>query len=153
MNYPSHGYSGDSHDDPRLVHASEGLRRQAALPTDRSSSALGSEGSSPFMELGGHNFSPNGSNYDMSGNTIGGPSTGKGSRFAKFFDAKNRDIQPAQPLRKPQGPGLLSTSPLPGPRQEQIGLNGAPPHINDNRTMEDLFAMLQNSTQASTIFG
>lgn len=71
----------------------------------------------------------------------------KGSRFAKFFDGKGRD--PSATQTKPQTPtGFLSPSPSLGQRQDQSGFNGLHGNHNDPRTMDDLFAMLSNSSQA-----
>lgn len=68
----------------------------------------------------------------------------KGSRFAKFFDNKSKENAP--PGLKPQTPtGFSSSSPNPQ-RQEQAIYNDG--HSNaPARTMEDLFAMLNNSSQ------
>ena len=74
----------------------------------------------------------------------------KGSRFAKFFDGKGRD--PSATQTKPQTPtGFLSPSPSLGQRQDQSGFNGLHGNHNDPRTMDDLFAMLSNSSQVSRI--
>jgi len=70
----------------------------------------------------------------------------KGSRFAKFFDGKSRE-QPAtastEDLNSLAHP-LLSY-------QRQQGIVGGDSYGlgAENRTMEDIFAMLQNSTQVS----
>ncbi|KAF5355692.1 hypothetical protein D9756_003913 [Leucocoprinus leucothites] len=70
----------------------------------------------------------------------------KGSRFAKFFDSKAKESAP--PGLKPQTPtGFLSSSPNPPLRQDQAMYGGGPPPSQE-RTMEDLFAMLNNSSQA-----
>jgi zinc finger CCCH domain-containing protein 13 len=69
----------------------------------------------------------------------------KGSRFAKFFDGKSRE-QPAVPLTEDLSP--LAHSLLPYQRQQGVG--GETYTLgSENRTMEDIFAMLQNSTQVS----
>ncbi|PPQ80909.1 hypothetical protein CVT24_013016 [Panaeolus cyanescens] len=85
-------------------------------------------------------------------NDIGhnGAVASKGSRFAKFFDEKARDGQ--QPVGK--SPMQVPTNyPIPSPVINQrpdpsaygLGhLNGNP---NDQRTMEDIFAMLSSSSQ------
>lgn len=74
----------------------------------------------------------------------------KGSRFAKFFDNKTRDN--ALPGYKPQTPtGFLSSSPNPLHRQEQMAYGGAPSTGPTERTMEDIFAMLNNSSQVCHI--
>lgn len=74
-----------------------------------------------------------------------GIAAAKGSRFAKFFDGKNRDSQPA-PLTK----GPIGASGLPQPAPQKTDLPGLhPPHNSDARAMEDIFAMLNNSAQVS----
>lgn len=69
----------------------------------------------------------------------------KGSRFAKFFDGKSREQPPAstEELSTLAHP-LLSY-------QRQQGIGGGDPYSlsTENRTMEDIFAMLQNSSQVS----
>ncbi|KAI0094692.1 hypothetical protein BDY19DRAFT_914068 [Irpex rosettiformis] len=102
-----------------------------------------SEVSSPYAEQGGSpNFSLSPS-FELGGGIGGGGSSvGKGSRFAKFFDAKNREAQSnIGPRRTPVQPGLVPTPPLPGH-------NGITQSAAETRAMEDLFAMLQNSTQS-----
>ncbi|KAJ3567363.1 hypothetical protein NP233_g6418 [Leucocoprinus birnbaumii] len=74
---------------------------------------------------------------------------GKGSRFAKFFDNKTKESTP--PGMKPQTPtDFLSPSPNPPLKQEQAMYGGGPPP-GQERTMEDLFAMLSNSSQAQRV--
>ncbi|KXN89870.1 hypothetical protein AN958_04874 [Leucoagaricus sp. SymC.cos] len=71
----------------------------------------------------------------------------RGSRFAKFFDSKTKENPP--PGLKPQTPtGFISSSPNPPLRQEPVMYGGGPPPNNQERTMEELFAMLNNSSQA-----
>jgi hypothetical protein len=66
----------------------------------------------------------------------------KGSRFAKFFESRE---QPAVPLTEDMG--SLAHHPLPYQRQQGV-VGGEPYPLGiENRTMEDIFAMLQNSTQ------
>ncbi|KAK2461788.1 hypothetical protein APHAL10511_006251 [Amanita phalloides] len=78
--------------------------------------------------------------YDVNGGSYPGP---RGSRFAKFFDNKARE--PAGPLPKPQTPvGLSLPSPHPGQRADQSAHE--PPH-GEQRTLEDIFTMLSNSSQ------
>lgn len=70
-----------------------------------------------------------------------GQAPGKGSRFAKFFDGKTREGLTYGP--KTQTPvGFMSSSPTPGQRPEG-GYNGNP----DLRNMDDIYAMLNNSSQ------
>lgn len=74
---------------------------------------------------------PNGPNY----------SSGKGSRFAKFFDNKG-GREPQMVGGKPMLAGLTSPSPIQGHRPD----NRVPSDSRgDPRTMDDIFAMLQNS--------
>lgn len=66
----------------------------------------------------------------------------KGSRFAKFFESRE---PPAVPLTEDMG--SLAHHPLPYQRQQGV-VGGEPYPLGiENRTMEDIFAMLQNSTQ------
>jgi len=86
-------------------------------------------------------FNSNATSPDPSLNGVSGP---KGSRFAKFFDGKGRDGVPSS---KPGG--FLSPSPNQNHRPEQSSFGGLSVNQGDGRTMDDLFAMLRNSTQAS----
>lgn len=67
-----------------------------------------------------------------------------GSRFAKFFDGKSRDGLPSAG-KPPMGGGFTSPSPNQLQRQEQVSLVTGT--SNDQRAMEELFAMLNNSSQ------
>jgi hypothetical protein len=72
----------------------------------------------------------------------------KGSRFAKFFDGKSRE--------QPTAPPTEDLSSLAHPLlqyQRQQGVVGGESYTlgSENRTMEDIFAMLQNSTQVSCL--
>jgi hypothetical protein len=72
----------------------------------------------------------------------------KGSRFAKFFDGKSREQPVAPPTED------LSSLPHPLlPYQRQQGVVGGDSYTlgSENRTMEDIFTMLQNSTQVSCL--
>ncbi|KAH9937603.1 uncharacterized protein B0H18DRAFT_1113418 [Fomitopsis serialis] len=73
--------------------------------------------------------------------------TGKGSRFAKFFDSKTRDAPPVANRKMSGMAGFPSNAQIPDPRQGGMGLNGGINGNGDTRTMEDIFAMLQNSAQ------
>lgn len=149
--YSLSSHQEELHEAMRLAQASESLRRSAALtPLDRAMLGPGSENTSPYLEHGGspQNFA-NGPGYDLGGNVMGNTaSLAKGSRFAKFFDAKNREGQMNVPPRRTQGG--MSTSPMPGQRHDPVALNGMGGNLPDSRTMEDLFAMLQNSSQVSS---
>lgn len=69
-----------------------------------------------------------------------GIAAAKGSRFAKFFDGKNRDSQPT--------PFSKGTSGLSQPAPQKPDLSGLhPSHNSEARAMEDIFAMLNNSAQ------
>jgi hypothetical protein len=72
----------------------------------------------------------------------------KGSRFAKFFDGKSREqptLGSTEELSSLAHP-LLSY-------QRQQGVSGGDSYTlgTENRTMEDIFAMLQNSSQVSLL--
>lgn len=98
----------------------------------------------PFTPVAEH-----GSFQDVSSDNGVGLSTSKGSRFAKFFDGKGRDG--AISVAKPQGPiGFPSSSPGPGPGQRQEHFNAAMGGLTDHRAMDDIYAMLNNSSQVST---
>ena len=72
----------------------------------------------------------------------------KGSRFAKFFDGKSRE-QPTSASTEE----LSSLVHPPLPYQRQQGIVSGDPYTlgTENRTMEDIFAMLQNSSQVSLL--
>jgi len=71
----------------------------------------------------------------------------KGSRFAKFFDSKTKESVPSG--LKPQTPtNFLSPSSNPSLRQEQVLYGGSLP-LAQERTVDDLFAMLNSSSQVS----
>ena len=78
---------------------------------------------------------------DANGN---GYATPKGSRFAKFFDGKVRDAPP----NKAQTP-IGFTSPSPnlgqGHRFDQGSFGGPLNGAGEQRTMDDIMAMLANS--------
>ena len=134
----------DIHDGVRLSPA-DPLGRPIIVPhPERSIIGTNSEASSPYVEQGGSPNFPLSPSFEHNGTIPGsGSSAGKGSRFAKFFDAKNREPQSnVGPRRTPVQPGLVPTPPLPG----HGGVNQS---VAENRAMEDLFAMLQNSTQVS----
>ena len=85
----------------------------------------------------------NGGTIDLTSGTPNGPnySSGKGSRFAKFFDNKGgRD--PQMMGGKQMIAGLTSPSPIQGHRP---GDRAPSDSRGDPRTMDDIFAMLQNS--------
>ena len=93
---------------------------------------------SPSLDSGGRERGHGGSPFPQQ----------KGSRFAKFFDGKSRE-QPAAP---PTEDLSSLVHPL-LPYQRQQGVVGGESYTlgPENRTMEDIFAMLQNSTQVSCL--
>lgn len=103
-------------------------------------SSVSSEGS--FVDVG---FAGNGSGstIDLMPGTANGPSysSGKGSRFAKFFDNKG-GREPQMVGGKPMLAGLTSPSPIQGHRPDNRMSSDSQ---GDPRTMDDIFAMLQNS--------
>lgn len=68
----------------------------------------------------------------------------KGSRFAKFFDGKAREGPPSSGKPQLQG-GFTSPSPNHSQRQDHANLVQGNP--GDQRAMDELFAMLNNSSQ------
>ena len=92
--------------------------------------------------LGGFSNSHTIQSFEPGGSGI---AAAKGSRFAKFFDGKSRDSQPASFAKGPIG-----TSGLSQPAPQKMDLPGLhPPHNSEARAMEDIFAMLSNSAQVS----
>jgi hypothetical protein len=69
----------------------------------------------------------------------------KGSRFAKFFESREPAVPPTEDLSS------LAHSPLSYQRQQGVVGGESYPLGVENRTMEDIFAMLQNSTQVSQL--
>jgi len=70
-------------------------------------------------------------------------SLNKGSRLAKIFENKARDI-PVAPSKSQMQSSYVSPSPSQGQRQELGGFGG---HSNTTHSMEELVAMLSNSSQ------
>lgn len=101
-------------------------------------------GQSPHSQAPVHDIS-NGSNGSAY-------ATGKGSRFAKFFDGKGRDAPQVSAKSPTPNSNFGSSSPGPGHREEHgfNGMMGVGGGV-DNRAMDDLFAMLNNSAQVSEI--
>ncbi|CDO72329.1 hypothetical protein BN946_scf184977.g26 [Trametes cinnabarina] len=119
-----------------LGHLNEGIRRVSGSSTaERAMLGMPGENVPSFNELGG--AYPPGVHLD--GSVPANFAGNKGSRFAKFFDAKTRETQAAGPRLGQQ----VSPAPpaIPHPRQESIPLG------QRERTMEDIFAMLQSSSQ------
>ena len=69
----------------------------------------------------------------------------KGSRFAKFFESREQPGAPTEDLSSSAHPPLLYQR-----QQGVVGGESYPVGV-ENRTMEDIFAMLQNSTQVSQL--
>ena len=133
------GQFDDLHEIQMLGQMAE-LRRGSAV--DRASLGLANDMGSPFGEVG----SPN--PLDVNG-IPGGPNyaTGRGSRLARLIDQKARDGPPQANRKVPGMPGAPSYPQMPDPRQGNFGLNGGLNGNGEGRTMEDIFAMLQNSRQ------
>ncbi|KAH9175419.1 hypothetical protein EDB89DRAFT_2066762 [Lactarius sanguifluus] len=89
-------------------------------------------------------FEPNGRERGLGGSPF--PQQ-KGSRFAKFFDGKSRD----QPATAPTESLDAFSHPLLSYQRQQSISGGDYPINAENRTMEDIFAMLQNSTQGQRL--
>ncbi|THU91780.1 hypothetical protein K435DRAFT_801035 [Dendrothele bispora CBS 962.96] len=72
-----------------------------------------------------------------------GQAPGRGSRFAKFFDSKGKDVPVSAPNvpKSAALPGLISSSPVPSGRLESP-LSSGPASGHEHRTVEDLFAKL-----------
>ena len=122
-------------DDKDLyVQQFESQRRTSGI------SSVSSEGSFGDVGFVGN---LNGNAMDLVPGTPNGPnySSGKGSRFAKFFDNKG-GREPQMVGGKPIIAGLTSPSPTQGHRPDsRVPLDSR----GDPRTMDEIFAMLQNS--------
>ena len=145
--------------DPNAHTQSEILRRQSLTSFgDRTTYGATSDLSS-YSELGPTNplgiqsniptshspsFEPSGRERGLGGSPF--PQQ-KGSRFAKFFDGKSRE-QPA--TASAEGLDAFPHPLLSYQRQQSMGGGDSYPINAENRTMEDIFAMLQNSTQVSS---
>lgn len=144
----------DLRESLHLGQMNEGLRRTSgSSAAERAIFGHPSEAGSPFGELGGPQSGafPAGVPLDPSAVNLpggGNYAANKGSRFAKFFDSKTREAQAAGPRLGQQVPGMPPAIPHhnPNPREALGGL-AAP---RGERTMEDIFAMLQSSAQVST---
>ena len=127
----------ESHDN----FAQDSLRRAPIIPPGFSAPSESSSSYSNNVSVTSETFGVNsqGSSLDaMNG-------YGKGSRFLKYFEEKGRD---GQVSRKPSGPvGFQSSSPVANLRQDTGNLGGMPTAHADNRTVDDLFAMLNTSVQ------
>ncbi|KAJ3776927.1 hypothetical protein FB446DRAFT_233186 [Lentinula raphanica] len=76
--------------------------------------------------------------------TVAGHAAGKGSRFAKFFDGKSKDIPLAAPNipKAPTPVGFVSSSPGPHVRPDSGFGNLANHNLEQHRTVDELFAKL-----------
>ncbi|KAI1797792.1 hypothetical protein LXA43DRAFT_266656 [Ganoderma leucocontextum] len=141
----------DLRDPVYLGQMNEGLRRASgSSAAERAILGLPGEGGVPYGDLGGPpaGVFPTGS-LDPSGSNVPGGvgyGTSKGSRFAKFFDQKTREAQVGGPRLAQQVPNLPPAMPHPIQRQDSISLSGLSTPRGE-RTMEDIFAMLQSSAQ------
>ncbi|KAI0762895.1 hypothetical protein C8Q74DRAFT_1206773 [Fomes fomentarius] len=145
----------DLRESLHLGQMNEGLRRTSgSSAAERAIFGHPSEAGSPFGELGGPQSGafPPGVPLDPSAVNLpggGNYAANKGSRFAKFFDSKTREAQAAGPRLSQQVPGMPPAMPHHNlnPREASISLGGlAAPR--GERTMEDIFAMLQSSAQS-----
>lgn len=126
-------HRGQFDDKDPYVQQLESQRRASGMSNVSSEGSFGDAG---FIGNGSGGAidlmpGPNGPNY----------SSGKGSRFAKFFDSKGGREQQMMG-GKPMLAGLTSPSPTQGHRPDN---RGPPDPQGDPRTMDDIFAMLQNS--------
>ncbi|KAI0778094.1 hypothetical protein BD413DRAFT_683932 [Trametes elegans] len=128
----------------------DGIRRASgSSAAERAILGIPGESLGPYNEFPGQPTGafPPGVGLDQSGNLVGGANlqVNKGSRFAKFFDAKPRDVPATGPrLGQPLAP---TPSAHPSHRQDPLSIGGVGPR--GERTMEDIFAMLQSSSQQS----
>ena len=143
----------DLRDPVLLGQMNEGLRRASgSSAAERAILGLPGEAGAPYGDLGGSQAGvfPPGS-LDPSGSNVPGGvgyATSKGSRFAKFFDQKTREPQVGGPRLAQQVPNVPLGMPHPNQRQDSISLVGMNTPRGE-RTMEDIFAMLQSSAQVS----
>jgi hypothetical protein len=135
----NHGHTADSLRRTSVAAAADRIPISVTSDTNMGSNYFGTNSDSFTVNASGSSFdsTANGSQYP----------SGKGSRFLKYFEDKGREGQ-AGGIRKPQGPvGFQSSSPNLGQRQDQGGFNGVPGGQGDNRTVDELFAMLNTSAQ------
>jgi len=112
------------------------------LESQRRASGMSNVSSEGSFGDGGFIGNGSGSAIDLMPGTNGpNYSSGKGSRFAKFFDNKG-GREPQMVAGKPMHAGLTSPSPIQGHRPDNRVLSDSQ---GDPRTMDDIFAMLQNS--------
>lgn len=135
-----------------LGRAPEHLRRTSVTSSLERPYPIGSDGGSPYSDMNSpaSNFPVNGPPYDLGGLAGANYAAVKGSRFAKFFDGKTREQPQGVPTVR-KGPGFgPSISPLPGQqRPDPLMASGLLVNGPEGRTMDDIVAMLQNSTQVN----
>ncbi|TFK57357.1 hypothetical protein OE88DRAFT_1651036 [Heliocybe sulcata] len=134
--------------------------RRSSVVLDRGQFGQGPELMSAYSDLSGrttpltqssHGLGSSSSLFEQS-QSFNGPgglnhAAAKGSRFAKFFDSKARESQLAGPGKVlPHGAGLPIDHPM--QRHEQSAMLGGG---SESRTMDDIFAMLNNSTQGQRV--
>ncbi|KAJ3737046.1 hypothetical protein DFJ43DRAFT_1035818 [Lentinula guzmanii] len=76
--------------------------------------------------------------------TTAGHAIGKGSRFAKFFDGKGKEMPSTAPIipKAPTPVGFISSSPGPHVRPDSGFGNLSNPNLEQHRTVDELFAKL-----------
>ncbi|KAI0669990.1 hypothetical protein C8Q78DRAFT_1139173 [Trametes maxima] len=126
-----------------LGQLNEGIRRASGSAAERAILGIPGDNAS-YNDLGGA-FPPGITLDQVAGANLG---ANKGSRFAKFFDSRTREPQATGPRLAQQGPPLQTG--IPHPRQEALALGGVGGPRGE-RTMEDIFAMLQSSTQSHRV--
>ncbi|KAH9944463.1 uncharacterized protein BXZ73DRAFT_39881 [Epithele typhae] len=128
----------------------EGLRRTSGSAAERAILGLPGDPGPSYADLGGPQQGgfPPGVMLDPAA-LAGNANFAKGSRFAKFFDSKTRDVPAGGPRMGQQTPNMASPISHLNQRQESISLGGMG-GLRGERTMEDIFAMLQSSAQASS---
>ncbi len=150
-------------EDRVSVAQQEAMQRQGALLAERGQyNGLSDPGAgypehnlSSGQTSGGFSHGNQSPSFEsgIPGNGLGGAGypQPRGSRFAKFFDGKSRDPHAAAMAKAQGGLGATSPSGLNLQRNE-MGLNDGIPRQAENRTMEDIFAMLQNSANVRIYF-
>ena len=127
-------HRGQFDDKELYAQQFESQRRASGMSSVSSEGSFGDVGFVGNVSGGGVDpvtGAPNGPNY----------SSGKGSRFAKFFDSKG-GREPQMVGGKQMLVGHTSPSPIQGHRPDnRVPLDSR----GDPRTMDDIFAMLQNS--------
>ena len=126
----------ESRETGHFLHPSDPSRRT-------SESSLHSELGNPGLSTTQSN-----SSVDLTNSTGAAQyASGKGSRFAKFFDGKAKDGPPSVKAYTPVG--IQSSSPALSQKPDASGLNDVLGPKGDKRSMDDIFAMLSNSAQVS----